>query len=60
MTHTYAVKRLLEHGPLILRDFYAITGWKKTIAWATLQALIAQGLVTIKNINGRRHYALAS
>lgn len=58
MTKTYATKRLLEHGPLILRDFYTITGWKKTIAWATLQALIFQGLVTIRNINGKRHYAL--
>jgi hypothetical protein len=32
VTKTYAARRLLEHGPLSMRDFHAITGWPYTVA----------------------------
>lgn len=59
MTHAHAARMLLAHGPLVLREFYAITGWKKTAAWCVLQRLMNDGYVTRRNIDGRRHYALS-
>ena len=60
MTRPYAATRLLELGPLTFGDFRAITGWPSYIADTVLRRLIGRDAVTIKNINGRRHYALAS
>lgn len=60
MKRTYAAARLLEHGPLTFGDFRTITGWPSCIADTVLRRLVDREVVTIKNINGRRHYALAS
>lgn len=38
MPRTYAAARLLEHGPLTMREFVEVTGWpyracRRTISW---------------------------
>ena len=59
MTRTHAAKRLLEHGPLSFGDFMSITGWRETIASSALDRLMKRGAVSIKNMDGKRHYFLA-
>ena len=56
MTRAYAALRLLEHGPLIFRDFVQITGWGVSASSLVLQRLAASGEVIHKNIGGKRHY----
>lgn len=59
MTRPYAAVRLLAHGPLTFRQFRVITGWPAHVADLVLRRLTDFGRVTIRNIDGRRHYALA-
>lgn len=39
MTRTYALRRLLEHGPLTVREVQEITGWERRHVDNTLRAL---------------------
>lgn len=61
MTHTYAAKRLLEHGPLTFADFFAITGWPKRSAHMALEQLRRAELVVMYRETGTRRnlYRLA-
>lgn len=54
MTRQYAALCLLEHGPLRLPEFTAITGWPASAAAAVLQHLRAQGLVSSDRVSARR------
>jgi predicted transcriptional regulator len=49
MTHTYAAKRLLEHGPLRLNEFVEITGWKKKSCQSALRRLVMYGIAEKSN-----------
>jgi DNA-binding transcriptional regulator GbsR (MarR family) len=59
MTRTYAAIRLLDHGPLTLAEFRAITGWGHRVCDSALRRLQAYGQVEVQNIDGRRHFARA-
>lgn len=60
MTRTYAAKRLLEHGPLTLREFVTITGWPYSAAQRALEHLMETELVVAVLISPhRRLYRLA-
>jgi hypothetical protein len=59
MTRTHAARRLLEHGPLTMGEFVAITGWKPFRCNNVLIRLRKQGRVCVANIDGRRKYELA-
>jgi len=54
MTRKHAAQRLLQHGPLAMADFVAITGWPKDQAVRTLQSLLAQGSITSTQPGSRR------
>ena len=59
MTHTHALARLLEHGPLTMAELRAITGWPYNAIRSALARLIEYRRVFF---TGRRHgnrYALA-
>jgi len=58
MTRAYVTRRLLEHGPLTFGEFVSITGWTHFVVGSALSGQMRQGIVTIRNINGRRHYEL--
>lgn len=45
MTRTYALKRLLEHGPMRLAEIVECTGWKYRQVEHTLNELVACRLV---------------
>ncbi len=47
MTRTYALKRLLEHGPLTTRQMRAITGWTLKQVHHTLDELLSCELVVM-------------
>ena len=47
MTKTYALKRLLEHGPLTPTEMRQITGWTIKQVHGTLDEMLGTGLVTI-------------
>lgn len=36
MTRTYALKRLLEHGPMTLQEIAECTGWGYRESWSTV------------------------
>lgn len=59
MTRTYAAKRLLEHGPLTLREFTEITGWGRIVSWNTLYQLMNEGIVMPCGRKQKTRYALA-
>lgn len=61
MTRTYAAKRLLEHGPLTLREFMEITGWQYESARTALDLLIQAGVAIFYSEMGCRRnlYRLA-
>lgn len=59
MTRPYAAVRLLEHGPLTFGQFRVITGWPAHVVDQVLRRLTGVDRVTIRNIDGRRHYELA-
>lgn len=59
MSRTYALKRLLEHGPLTWRECCAIMGGKSRSVRSALDRLIDYGIVRPTNIDGVRHYVLS-
>ena len=58
MQHTHALKRLLEHGALNVRELLAITGWRGEVVSSTLQVLCSTGVAQSALIDGRRYYGL--
>lgn len=59
MTRTYAAKRLLEHGPLTLSEFRAITGWASAECRSALNHLMRAGIVKGINLGSKRVWRLA-
>ena len=47
MTRTYALKRLLEHGPLTPTQMRQITGWTIKQVHYTLDSLLTAGQVRV-------------
>jgi DNA-binding IclR family transcriptional regulator len=45
MTRQYAALKLLEHGPLMLAEFVAITGWPYQSTYKVLAELIDIGAI---------------
>lgn len=45
MTRTYALRRLLEHGPMTLAEIVDCTGWRWATAKNALDALLDQHLI---------------
>ena len=45
MTRTYALKRLLEHGPMTPREITACTRWTSKQVHKVLDYLLASGLI---------------
>lgn len=61
MTHTYAAKRLLEHGPLTWREMADITRWQRGALDAALRCLMETGLVIAERSGPHRNrYRLAA
>jgi hypothetical protein len=60
MTHTYAMKRLLEHGALTLSQLVDITGWPYSSVQAAISRLMEAGVVTAVSCGRHRNkYGLA-
>lgn len=47
MTRTYALKRLLEHGPLTVSEIVDCSGWTLPQAAAAIQNGLVTGVVAI-------------
>jgi predicted transcriptional regulator len=45
MTHTYCLKRLLEHGPMKTGEIIECTRWKPRQVHRALQMLLGYGLI---------------
>mgnify|MGYP003604496130 CR=1 FL=1 len=45
MTRTYAMKRLLEHGPMTPREITECTRWTSKQVHKVLDCLLASGLI---------------
>lgn len=61
MTHTYAMKRLLEHGPLSWRELVAITGWPVGAVKGAINCLLETETVVAERVGPHRNiYRLAS
>lgn len=59
MTHTYALVRLLEHGPLTMAELIEITRWSWNAVRSALGRLIEAGRVRAVPVGNRRNaYAL--
>ena len=58
MTKRYAAIKLLEHGPLTMRELFEITGWGMKSLRSTIDWLRAQELVTVQNIDRQKYYRL--
>ncbi len=57
MTRTYALKRLLEHGPMNRREIIEVMGGKLRAAEEAICALYRQGIIHKKgwaDANGRK------
>lgn len=54
MTRTYAARRLLEHGPLSLAEFLAITGWPYRSAQAALTNLMLTNRAVSEQVSPHR------
>lgn len=52
MTRTYALKRLLEHGPMTRREIRECTRWTVRTTGHALETLLAQGLVRRSHRHG--------
>ena len=52
MTKTYALKRLLEHGPMGMGAITECTGWRAKSVTVALGSLCEQGLVTRRRASG--------
>lgn len=48
MTRTYTLKRLLEHGPLTIRQSVEITGWTCKQVHSALDSLLSAGLIVMR------------
>lgn len=59
MTRTYALRRLLEHGPLTKREMGEITGWTAHSVWHAIEDLMVRGVVTSSGLRRSRVYSLA-
>lgn len=58
MTRTYALKRLLEHGPLTRAEITAITGWPaKTVKAALRQTLMTDVVRRVKGYNKTAYFS---
>lgn len=62
MTRPYALRRLLEHGPLTFREIVEITGWTWRIAWLAVERLLQRDEIAPSTRPGcrRRVYKLAA
>lgn len=49
MTKTYALKRLLEHGPMTAKEIAECTRWGSKAVHSTLDCLLESGLVERKS-----------
>ena len=59
MKKTYAMKRLLEHGPLTMAQAIEITCWTFSSVERALRSLVEQNIAERKILDGKRyHYAL--
>ena len=58
MTKRYAAIKLLEHGPLTMREMLEITRWPMRGLRSTIDWLRAQELVTVQNIDRQKYYRL--
>jgi predicted transcriptional regulator len=45
MTHTYCLKRLLEHGPMKTAEIIECTRWKPRQVHTALRTLLGHGLI---------------
>lgn len=54
MTRTYALKRLLEHGPMTQREIRECTRWTARTTGHALETLLAQGRVRRSHLHGGR------
>lgn len=45
MTHTYAIRRLLEHGPLTFAELVEITGWERDNLTDVLRHMAKRGTI---------------
>lgn len=60
MTRTYALRRLLEHGPMNAAELIAVTGWGWASVSSALTNLMATGTVQAVSIGRHRNvYRLA-
>lgn len=60
MTRTYALKRLLEHGPLTFAEMVQICGWAVSETGHALECLCKQGIAVIDGHRDcKRVYRLA-
>lgn len=59
MTPSYALSRLLEHGPLPFSEILEVTGWKEKKARKALDFLIDYGAVISVGKPNKRVYVLA-
>lgn len=50
MTHAYALRRLLEHGPCTDAELLLICGWPSDALRDALRELVAAGRVTWANV----------
>lgn len=64
MTRTYALRCLLEHGPLTFAQALEVTGWPVPTLWSAIRRLLRAQVIRVLNMAGhrprRRFYALAS
>lgn len=58
MTRTYALFKLLEHGPLTFSEIQEICGWGKRICWRAVNRLIDQDMVRRESGKGRFRYSI--
>lgn len=59
MSKTYATLRLLEHGPLTLREFREITGWNDGTCRTLLYRMASDGILRRLGIRHSFEYSLA-
>lgn len=53
MSKTYALKRLLEHGPMTPGEIVRCTRWTKREVYGTAQHLIEKGLIESRAVPKR-------
>ena len=53
MSRTYALKRLLEHGPMTTNELIDCTGWGRDVLRFALGRCLSTGV--IRRVHGGRH-----